>query len=74
LLYDVVHRVGTLPTLAGIDPREAVEAFDLDKKNISGSRQFILLRGIGKPVIVSGRDIPPKTLLSVLTQCLKKWA
>lgn len=74
LLYDVVHRVGPLPTLAGIDPRDVVEAFDLDKKNIAGSRQFVLLRGIGKPVIVSGRDIPPKTLLSVLTQCLRKWA
>lgn len=74
LLYDVVHRVGPLPTLAGIDPRDVVKAFDLDKKNIAGSRQFVLLRGIGKPVIVSGRDIPPKTLLSVLTKCLRKWA
>ncbi len=74
LLYDVVHRVGPLPTLAGIDPRDVVEAFDLDKKNIAGSRQFVLLRGIGKPVIVSGRDIPPKALLSVLTKCLKTWA
>lgn len=74
LLYDVVHRVGSLPSLADIDARAIVEAFDLDKKNIAGSRQFVLLRGIGKPVIVTGKGVPPKTLMSVLTKCLKKWA
>jgi len=74
LLYDVVHRVGSLPSLAGIDTRAIIEAFDLDKKNIAGSRQIVLLRGIGKPVVLTGKDIPPKMLLSVLTRCLKKWA
>jgi 3-dehydroquinate synthase len=74
LLYDVVHRVGALPSLAGIDTKEVVEAFDLDKKNIAGSRQMILLRGIGRPIVVSGKDIPPKLQLSVLRKCLKKWA
>jgi 3-dehydroquinate synthase len=73
LLYDVVHRVGPLPTLARIEPKDAVEAFDLDKKNIAGSRQMVLLRGIGRPAIVTGTEIPPKLLLSVLTRCLKKW-
>lgn len=74
LLYDVVHRVGPLPSVADIDARATVEAFDLDKKNIAGSRQFVLLRGIGKPVIVTGKAVPPKTLISVLKKCLKKWA
>lgn len=74
LLYDVVHRVGSLPSLAGIDAGSIVKAFDLDKKNIAGSRQFVLLRGIGKPVIIAGSDIPPKTLMSVLKRCLKNWA
>ncbi|MBP9664328.1 MAG: 3-dehydroquinate synthase [Pyrinomonadaceae bacterium] len=74
LLYDVVHRVGSLPSLADIDARATVEAFDLDKKNIAGSRQFVLLRGIGKPVIVTGKAVPPKTLISVLKKCFKKWA
>lgn len=74
LLYDVVHRVGPLPTLADIDAKETVASFDSDKKTIAGSRQFVLLRGVGKPVIVSGTDIPQNLLASVLRNCLKKWA
>lgn len=66
LLYDVVHRAGELPSLASIDPREVFEAFRFDKKNIDGSLQFVLLRGIGKPVIVSSDSIPREQLFSTL--------
>lgn len=62
LLYDVVHRAGALPSLANIDPKEVFEAFRYDKKNVSGELQMILLRGIGKPVILSDRDIPQSSL------------
>ena len=58
LLHDVVHRVGTLPSLAGIDPDEVLAAFRSDKKVIGGELQMVLLKGIGKPVIVSEKDIP----------------
>lgn len=68
LLYDVVHRVGTLPTLANIDPHEVLEAFRFDKKLVAGSLQMILLKGIGMPVIVDSRDIPK----SAHTQALKR--
>lgn len=71
LLYDVVRSVGHLPTLAGIEPRQVFEAFQFDKKNISGSLQMILLRGIGRPVILSGDKIPPKTAFSTLEEFLK---
>jgi 3-dehydroquinate synthase len=58
LLNDVVHRLGKLPSLAGIDDKEVLEAFRSDKKNLAGSLQMVLLKGIGKPVIVPFEDIP----------------
>lgn len=70
-MYDVVHSVGVLPPVAGIEPRMAFEAFRYDKKNISGSLQMVLLRGIGRPVILSGKAIPPKTAFSTLEAFLK---
>ena len=62
LLNDVVHRAGTLPSLRGIDPLEVFETFSSDKKNIGDSLQWVLLKGIGKPVIVRGDEIPTKLL------------
>lgn len=74
LLNDVVHRVGPLPSLANIDTNEVFEAFKFDKKNLAGSLQFILLKGIGKPVILTGRDIPRSSTEQVLKKLLQKWA
>ncbi len=74
LLNDVVHRVGPLPPLANIDPEEVFEAFRSDKKNLSGSLQMIVLKGIGKPMIITEKDIPQTTLRRVLKQFLKKWS
>jgi 3-dehydroquinate synthase len=74
LLYDVVHRAGDLPPLAGIDPQEVFEAFKFDKKQLSGSLQMILLKGIGKPVIRTEKDISPVTVKTVLKKLLRKWA
>ena len=74
LLNDVVHRAGTLPGLANIDPDEVIEAFAVDKKNLSGSLQVVLLKGIGKPVIVSEKDIPRTTFKKCLRKFLKERA
>lgn len=71
LLYDVVHRVGTLPTLANIDPHEVLEAFRFDKKLVAGSLQMILLKGIGQPVIVDSSDIPKSAHSKALKRLLK---
>ena len=71
LLYDVLHSVGVLPSLADIEPQKVFEAFQFDKKNISGSLQWILLRGIGRPVVFSGDHVSPKTALSTLEAFLK---
>jgi 3-dehydroquinate synthase len=69
LLNDVVHRAGALPSLAGIRRDEVLAAFLSDKKVISGNLQMVLLKAIGKPVIVA--DIPQQTLRKTLTQFLK---
>ncbi len=74
LLYDVVHQAGILPPLAGIDPQEVFEAFKFDKKHLSGSLQMVLLKGIGKPVIRTEKDISPAALKTVLKKLLRKWA
>ena len=74
LLNDVVHRVGALPSLANIDGNEVFEAFKFDKKQLSGSLQMILLRGIGKPVVVTEKDIPRAKAHTVLNELLRKWA
>lgn len=70
-LNGVVHRTGQLPTLHGIDPSEVFEAFKFDKKVIGKSLQWILLKGIGKPVIVDGRNISDRILKDTLRTVIK---
>ncbi|MBP6002892.1 MAG: 3-dehydroquinate synthase [Pyrinomonadaceae bacterium] len=72
LFNGVVRRAGILPKLDKIDPKEVFEAFRFDKKLVGDSVQMILLKGIGKPVIVSGSEIPKSTHLQVLKYLLKK--
>ena len=74
LLNGVVQRAGPLPQLANIDENELFEAFTADKKNLSGSLQMVLLKGIGKPVIVSEKDIPRATFRKCLRKFLQEWA
>lgn len=74
LLNDVVQSVGSLPPLGDIDGNEVFEAFRFDKKHLSGSLQMILLKGIGKPVILTEKDIPRTTVQRVLKNLLQKWA
>ena len=71
LLYDVVHSVGPLPTLAGIDSQKVFEAFRFDKKVIAGLLQMVLVKGIGKPVIVDSGDIPRSAHTKALKKLLK---
>ena len=54
--------------------KEVFEAFKFDKKNSAGSLQMVLLKGIGKPVIVTSKDIPQAAARKVLNDLLKKWA
>ncbi|MEP6787025.1 MAG: 3-dehydroquinate synthase [Acidobacteriota bacterium] len=72
LLNDVVHRAGTLPPLANINAKEVFEAFKFDKKNISGSLQMILLKGVGKPVILTTKDIPQVAVKTAIKKLLQQ--
>ncbi len=74
LLNDVVQCVGSLPSLANIDNEEVLEAFRFDKKHLAGSLQMVLLKGIGKPVIVSEKDIPRTAVKKVLKELLNRWS
>ena len=70
-LNDVVHRAGTLPQISHLDPSEILEAFKHDKKNIGRSLQWVLLRGIGKPVIVSGSEVPASLVRSTVKKFIR---
>jgi 3-dehydroquinate synthase len=68
LLYDVWHRVGPLPPIRDVDPQEVLQAVKYDKKVVNTSLNWVLLRGIGSPVIIPDTAIPR----SAITQALKK--
>lgn len=65
-LNDVVHRAGVLPPLHEIDARQIFEAFQFDKKLISESVQWVLLKKIGQPVILSGKEVPSSAVKQAL--------
>ncbi len=71
-LNDVVHRAGRLPAIRHIDPAEILEAFKHDKKQIGTSLHWILLRSIGRPIIVPDREVPRRVLTSTLKSFIRK--
>lgn len=71
LLSDVVHRAGRLPDIADVDVKAVFEALRFDKKSAAGSINWVLLRGIGKPVIVSEKDIPRSAISRAVRKLLK---
>lgn len=72
LLNDVVQCVGPLPPLAGVDEKKVLENFVFDKKNIDGRLQMVLLKGIGKPVIMTENKIPRHLMQKTLRQLFKR--
>jgi 3-dehydroquinate synthase len=72
LLNDVVHRAGVLPSLHGVEPSEVFEAFKFDKKSIGKSLQWILLEGIGKPVVKPSSEIPDTVLEDTLRTIISR--
>ncbi|MBS1794525.1 MAG: 3-dehydroquinate synthase [Acidobacteria bacterium] len=72
LLNGVMQRVGRLPDLRNIELENVISAFSFDKKNIGRSLQWILLRGIGRPVIVSNDDLPESAIPEVLRKIFAK--
>jgi 3-dehydroquinate synthase len=72
LLNDVVHRAGRLPGIADIDSDKIFEAFKYDKKSSGEGLKWVLLKGIGRPVIVPEKDIPRRALIDAVKQTLKR--
>ena len=72
LLNDVVHRAGKLPAINHIDLDLVFETFKYDKKTVNDSLHWILLKGIGKPVIFPHSDIPQAVLMNTLKQITGK--
>lgn len=70
LLKDVVHRAGKLPSINKIDPAVIFDRFRFDKKVVNNSLQWILLEGIGKPVITSDENIPRKVLKQTVDEII----
>ena len=61
LLYDVIRRTGILPDVSNIDAGKIFAAFKFDKKSTGKSFHWILLQGIGEPVILSDHLITQQT-------------
>lgn len=71
-LNDAVQRAGKLPVLRHINPDLVFETFQYDKKMVNDSLHWILLKGIGKPVIFPHSDIPKPVLMNILKQLVGK--
>lgn len=70
LLRDVVHRCGDLPSIKNIDPETVHSSFKFDKKNIGGSLRWVLLKRIGKPVIVPHDQIGDALVRQTVTEII----
>lgn len=70
LLNDVMHRVGNLPQIPKIGSDEIIKAIKFDKKSVFDSVQWILLRKIGEPFILSDKEIPPSIIKNSLDKIL----
>ncbi len=71
LLNDVVQLTGKLPSCQNIATDKIVEAFQFDKKNVGETLQWILLKEIGKPIILSNSKISNSTIIKCIKKVLK---
>lgn len=72
LLNGVFQNIGELPSTENIELEKVVQAFSFDKKNIGRSLQWILLKRIGEPVIMSGEEISQNSIKKSLEKILQK--
>ena len=69
-LRRAVALCGPLPALNNIDTKQIVESFKHDKKRVAGEINWVLLNGIGSPLIVNGKEISQKLLRRALDRGL----
>jgi 3-dehydroquinate synthase len=58
LLSGAIHSAGKLPGLHSVNAEDVFRAIAFDKKSSAGSVTWILLTGIGGPVLIDGKSIP----------------
>ena len=71
LLNDVFQNIGKLPDTKNIAIEKVIQAFSFDKKNIGKSLQWILLKRIGEPIILSNAEISQESLKKSLKKILQ---
>jgi 3-dehydroquinate synthase len=72
LLRDVLANVGDLPDTQNIKTEDVFKAFSFDKKNIGKDLQWVLLKKIGQPIIISNKQIPIPLIKKTLDKIFKK--
>lgn len=72
LLNDVVDRAGKLPSIHHLKPSQVFESLKYDKKMIGDSLQWVLLKGIGEPVIVPHSEIPQTAITASFTSIVRR--
>ena len=72
LLNDVLQNVGKLPNTQNIDVgRSLSKPLHLTKKISVKTLQWILLKEIGKPIIVANKEIPASSIQKILKKVLR---
>jgi 3-dehydroquinate synthetase len=61
-----------MPKTDDIDLNQLIENFAFDKKMVGNSLKWILLNGIGKPVIIENKEIPTNILFESIQIVLNK--
>ncbi len=69
LLRDAIGLVGLLrPVCNKLSANQLIEAFEADKKVTNGELQWVLLKGIGKPIIVENSKIPVSVIREAIIE------
>ena len=71
-LREAVRLCGRLPPADDLNRQTIINALAHDKKSIGGEIKWVLLKRIGQPVIVRGKEISPQLLRQALSEGLKK--
>jgi 3-dehydroquinate synthase len=71
LLREGIGLCGVLPSAADLDVGAVMNAITRDKKSTRGQVQWVLLEGIGRPRIVSGKEIDAGMLRTSIRDALR---
>ena len=71
LLRNVVHLAGKLPRINFLNKEAVFHAIAFDKKKAGENVTWVLLKGIGKPVLVTDKEIPKPLIMESIKAILK---